>query len=588
MDEIGHMADQDCYLGAVHGVRGVEIGAMSPVLRRHDTCIIVNGSPSSITSQGAWSVASVSPKPGPKGGKAKPMKHDAKAGEGGARGVPPGDGEGPGDVAKIYTLPRSALANKGARRQLRLRHGHVQLLGRDVSTSLILLALIEFLVLMGALHLGGVLVLRGDAGLFSGTPAGLDTTMLVFASANLLGLLSMGLYRQGVSLGFSSLVLRIAAGLILGAAALAALFYLMPGLALPRSELLTAFALSAPGLLAARLIGLRLLDQKAFKRRVLVLGAGRNADLLNEIRLSGDRHPFELVGFVPGEGEPLQVDAKRVVQPDQSLAEYAQLNRVDDVVIAFDDARGGFPFDELIACKMSGIDVMEIPDFFEREAGVLKLDTLRPSKMIFSRGFRQSLYRDVAKRQLDILTSVALLMLAWPFMLLTALGILIESRGRGSILFRQTRVGQYGQHFTLMKFRSMVEDAEADGVARWAQEEDPRITRFGRLMRKVRLDELPQLFNVLRGDMSFVGPRPERPIFVRQLTEHLPHYHHRHWVKPGLTGWAQINYPYGASQKDALEKLQYDLYYVKNQSMALDLFTIAQTVEVVLLGRGSR
>jgi len=491
-------------------------------------------------------------------------------------------------LAEIYVLPRSALANKGVRRQLRLRHGHLQLFGRDISTSLILLALIEFVVLMGALHLAVSLGLAGEWGIVRGAPANLNVTMLVFASANLLGLLSMGLYRQGTSHGLSSLLLRIVGGLFLGAAALAALFYLMPGLALAPSELLAAFAISATGLLVTRLIGLQFLDKRVFKRRVLVIGAGQNADQLNGIRVRGGHYPFQLVGFVPGEGEAVKVDSKRVVQPDLPLAQYAQLNLVDDVVIALDDARGGFPFDELMACKMSGIDVMEIPDFFEREAGVLKLDTLRPSKMIFSRGFRQSFYRDFAKRQLDILTSLSLLLLAWPFMLLTALGILIESRGRGSILFRQVRVGQYGRHFTLMKFRSMVEDAEADGVARWAQEEDPRITRFGHFMRKVRLDELPQLFNVLRGDMSFVGPRPERPIFVRQLTEHLPHYHHRHWVKPGLTGWAQINYPYGASQKDALEKLQYDLYYVKNQSMALDLFTIAQTVEVVLFGRGSR
>jgi sugar transferase (PEP-CTERM system associated) len=450
------------------------------------------------------------------------MNQDPKTTEPDLPGGVSHEPEGPDAVAEVYVLPRSALANKGVRRQLRLRHGHVQLLGREVSTSLILLALVEFMVLMGALHLASSLGLASELGAVKSAPAHLNVTMLVFATANLLGLLSMGLYRQGVSHGLSSLLLRIVAGLVLGAAALAVLFYLMPGLALPPSQLLLAFAISAMGLLVTRLIGLRLLDQRVFKRRVLVLGAGRNADLLNGIRLRGGRYPFELVGFVPGEGESVKVDKQRVVRPDLPLAQYAQINLVDDVVIALDDARGGFPFDELMACKMTGIDVMEIPDFFEREAGALRLDTLRPSKMIFSRGFRQSFYRDVAKRQLDIVTSLGLLLLAWPLMLLTALGILIESRGRGSILFRQIRVGQHGRHFTLLKFRSMVMDAESDGIARWAQEKDPRITRFGHFMRKVRLDELPQLFNVLRGDMSFVGPRPERPIFVRQLTEHLP------------------------------------------------------------------
>jgi hypothetical protein len=471
-------------------------------------------------------------------------------------------------VAEIYVLPRSALANKGVRRQLRLRHGHVQILGRDVSTSLILLALTEFIVLMGALYLAGSLGLAGEGAVVSGATADLNITMFVFAAANLLGLLSMGLYRQGISHGLSSLLLRVGAGLVLGAAALAVVFYLMPSLALSRSELLLAFAISGAGLLATRLIGLRFLDQRAFKRRVLVLGAGRNANLMNEIRLRGDRNPFELVGFVPGEGETTQVDAQRVVKPELPLAQYAQLNLVDDVVIALDDARGGFPFDELMACKMSGIDVMEIPDFFEREAGVLKLDTLRPSKMIFSRGFRQSFYRDVAKRQLDIITSLGLLLFAWPFMLLTALGILIESRGRGIDPLPAD---------ACRPVRTSLHPAEipqhGDGCR------GRRRRALGAGGRSAHHPLRPLHAQGAAGRTAAAVQRPARRHELRRATAGAPglrpsahgtppHYHHRHWVKPGLTGWAQINYPYGASQKDALEKLQYDLYYVKNQSMS--------------------
>jgi sugar transferase (PEP-CTERM system associated) len=398
----------------------------------------------------------------------------------------------------------------------------------------------------------------------------------------------MGLYRRGMRDSLVQLILRLVGAFALGGVMLAVLFYVMPNLFLGRGVLVVAAGLAFCGIVLTRLVGVRLLHLDAFKRRVLVLGAGSTASLFSRLRRRSDRLGFELTGFIPQKNEAPQVDPERIVALDTPLAKYACAHHIDDVVIALDDPRGGFPVDDLMACKMSGVHVLDVSDFFEREGGFLKLDILRPSTMIFSRGFRQSLYGDYLKRVMDVLTGTALLAVSWPFMLLTALGILIEGRGRGSILFRQTRVGQNGRPFTLYKFRSMVMDAESDGVARWAQKQDPRVTRFGSFMRKTRLDELPQLFNVLRGDMSFVGPRPERPEFVEQLASRLPYYHHRHWVKPGLTGWAQINYPYGASENDAFEKLQYDLYYVKNQCISLDLLTIIQTVEVVLWGRGSR
>lgn len=490
--------------------------------------------------------------------------------------------------ASVSVLPLAGASHQGVHRPLRLRHGHVMFLGRDLPTPLIVLAVIEALLFAAGFYLAVLLVSPAPAAAAPPLFEGLGAEFVAFTSLNMVAMLSMGLYRRGARDSVADVLLRVLGAFVLGSVMLAVLFYMLPPLLVERGVLLAAGGIAFAGVLVMRLLGVRLLHLDAFKRRVLVLGAGSTAALFNRLRRRSDRHGFELTGFVPQLNESRQVDEARVVQLDMSLGQYTREHFIDDVVIALDDPRGGFPMDELMACKMNGVNVLDISDFFEREGGFLKLDVLRPSTMIFSRGFRQSLYRDYAKRSLDVLTGLGLLLLAWPFMLLTALGILIESRGRGSVLFRQVRVGQYGKPFTLYKFRSMVMDAEGDGVARWAQKQDPRVTRFGNFMRKTRLDELPQLFNVLRGDMSFVGPRPERPEFVEQLAARLPYYHHRHWVKPGLTGWAQINYPYGASEKDAFEKLQYDLYYVKNQSVSLDMLTIIQTVEVVLWGRGSR
>ncbi|WP_245522980.1 TIGR03013 family XrtA/PEP-CTERM system glycosyltransferase [Thioalkalivibrio sulfidiphilus] len=486
----------------------------------------------------------------------------------------------------VTMLPVAEPARRQKPRGIRLKHSHVQILGRELSTPLVVLAMAEAVIIMAAFYLA--VQFRFPQGAAPVVFDGLGLKLVIFAAVNMLAMLSMGLYRRGFRDSTLAVVLRVVGAFALGAAMLAALFYAFPSLLFGRGIMVLAMAGAFAGVIVTRLVGVRLLDLDALKRRVLVLGAGNTATLFNRLRRRSDRRGFELFGFVPQAQEVSLVPQDSLVHLDQPLDQYVRAHQIDDVVIAMDDPRGGFPVDELMACKMNGVNVLDVSDFFEREGGFLKLDILRPSTMIFSRGFRQCLYRDYAKRMLDVATSLVLLALAWPLMLLTALGIWIESRGKGSVLFRQVRVGQNGKPFTLTKFRSMVMDAEGDGVARWAQKQDPRVTRFGNFMRKTRLDELPQLFNVLRGDMSFVGPRPERPEFVEQLAAKLPYYHHRHWVKPGLTGWAQINYPYGASEKDAFEKLQYDLYYVKNQSIALDLLTIIQTVEVVLWGRGSR
>jgi sugar transferase (PEP-CTERM system associated) len=256
-------------------------------------------------------------------------------------------------------------------------------------------------------------------------------------------------------------------------------------------------------------------------------------------------------------------------------------------VVAMDDRRRGFPIPELLDCRLAGVDVTELLTFLERETGRVHIDLLNPSWMIFGQGFKRDPLRLFSSRVLDVLASLAVLVVALPAMALTFLAIRIEDGWQAPVLYRQARVGLDGQLFEVLKFRSMRQDAELNG-AQWAQDADPRVTRVGAIIRKLRIDELPQVFNVLRGHMSFVGPRPERPEFVAQLAEKIPYYVQRHCVKPGITGWAQLCYPYGSSEKDALEKLQYDLYYIKNNSLLFDLAILIQTAEVVLFGKGAR
>ena len=260
---------------------------------------------------------------------------------------------------------------------------------------------------------------------------------------------------------------------------------------------------------------------------------------------------------------------------------------VSEVVIAVRERRGGvLPLRQLLDCKLRGVRVMDLASFYERERGLLKLDSMRASWLIFGQGFEHGVTRDVVKRVFDLLVSVVMLAITFPVLLLAMVAIYLES-GR-PVFYRQVRVGQGGRNFTIYKLRSMRKDAERDGKPVWATSDDDRITLVGKVIRKTRIDELPQLINVLRGDMSFVGPRPERPFFVRQLIEDIPYYDVRHSVKPGVTGWSQVRYPYGASVEDALAKLEYDLYYVKNHSLFLDLLILMETAQVVLLGKGAR
>jgi sugar transferase (PEP-CTERM system associated) len=261
--------------------------------------------------------------------------------------------------------------------------------------------------------------------------------------------------------------------------------------------------------------------------------------------------------------------------------------RVSEIVVAVRERRGGvLPLRQLLDSKLQGIKVMDLQSFYEREQGILRIDSMRASWMIFGDGFGHGITRDVIKRFFDVFVSMALIVATLPLLVIAMVAIVLESGW--PILYSQERVGQGGRRFFIYKLRTMRQDAEADGTPRWAGVGDKRVTRIGAVLRKTRIDELPQLWNVLKGDMSFVGPRPERPFFVEQLTERIPFYDVRHSVKPGVTGWAQVRYPYGASIDDGMFKLQYDLYYVKNHSLFLDLMILVETLQVVLLGKGAR
>jgi sugar transferase (PEP-CTERM system associated) len=457
-----------------------------------------------------------------------------------------------------------------------------------LKVPVVLLALIEAGLFFFAPYQAAALRF-GSAVADNATPTGeLWPTALLYSAVTVVSLFAMGLYTTRQRSTRTGMVLRICAG-VLNASALSALvFYLVPDLEIGRGMLALTAGVAIAGSVIARMLFDHIVDQDLFKRRVLVYGAGRRAASLLELRRRSDQRGFRIVGFIATEGDEPAAPTQRILQRPDDLYGWVSQNPIDEIVVAMDDRRRGFPMHEFLECRLAGIDIIELPSFLERETGKVRLDVLNPSWIIFGEGFRATQLERWLERGFDIVASLALLTLALPIMFGAMLAILLEDGFRAPVLYRQRRVGQHGRVFDVLKFRSMRVDAEQAGEARWATPDDPRVTRVGAIIRKTRIDELPQLWNVLRGEMSFVGPRPERPEFVEQLEERIPYYRERHSVKPGITGWAQLCYPYGSSERDALEKLQYDLYYVKNRSLLFDLAILVQTVEVVLWGKGAR
>jgi sugar transferase (PEP-CTERM system associated) len=409
-----------------------------------------------------------------------------------------------------------------------------------------------------------------------------------------LSMTAVGLYNYDVFLYSRIMTIKIlmAVTLVAPAAALVALLFNKAFVAAPGASwsllFLKATFVWMTCVLVTRIGFLRVSNSDLFRRVVVVVGTGVRAARIAELVDHGRNRYFVPKAFVHACGDlrlvmgaPLDLDR---TGDDRALARYAHEIGAREIVVATDERRG-MPVGQLLHCKVEGINVVDYQTFWERENGRIDIEALQPSWLIYSDGFRLSPINTMMKRAFDVAVSLGLLVFTLPVMGITALAVRFESPG--PVLYRQERVGRGANSFTLMKFRSMRDDAERDGI-RWAANSDPRVTRVGGIIRKFRIDELPQLFNVLKGDMSFVGPRPERPFFVEQLGKQIPFYGERHSVKPGITGWAQVNYPYGASIEDAKHKLAYDLYYVKNRTLFLDLVILVHTVRVILFSEGAR
>lgn len=459
----------------------------------------------------------------------------------------------------------------------------IKLLGHYVFAPVLVLAAVEALAILFA---------HWIAARFFPVPGKpvhiLCASGVLVVSCSFLWLVTMGLYSQRLRQRLFGVMLRVTLGLLLGGLTARAISLLVLDHWIPGTILATSSLCSWMLLLSTRAIAHDGLDEDFFKRRILVLGAGRRAARLLQLRRRADRRGFKVVGFVAMPGDTPSVRGEPVIELSECLLEFARRHAIREIIVAMDDRRNTFPFRALLDCRIAGIAVSELGTFLERETGKVFLDAVDPSWLIFGGGFRHSLLRQLFDRSFDLFASAIILLFGAPLMLLVILAIKIEDGWSAPVLYRQERVGQHGRLFSVVKFRSMRVDAELNDIAQWAQPNDSRVTRVGAFIRTTRLDELPQLLNVLRGAMSFVGPRPERPTFVLRLGEAIPFYAERHSVKPGITGWAQLCYPYGASDLDAIEKLQYDLFYVKNRGLMFDLMILLQTVEVILFGKGSR
>lgn len=452
-------------------------------------------------------------------------------------------------------------------------------------TSLLYLALVEHLVLIVSIYNGLFLRWADTSQLHVSLRTHLPEA-ITFATIFTLMMFAVGLYTKEHCSQMGVVFSRLVFSFLFGFTMLSLVFYVYPSLAIWRSAFAIAFFLGLFGILLVRWIFLHVVDLDALKRRVLVLGAGKKAARIAALESDAKPHGFCCVGYVSINDKVPAVDEALLLHANVPLAEIAGQREVEEIVVALDDRRGVMPMEELLACKLAGITITDYTTFWERETGRVDLDSLHPSWLVFSDGFPGGWLQVLLKRVFDIIASVTLFVVVLPVILAVAIAVKLESRG--PIFYRQERLGLHGRPFVMYKFRSMRIDAERDGVPRWASVADDRITRVGAIIRMTRMDELPQLLNVIKGEMSFIGPRPERAFFVTKLREAIPLYFERHRVKPGLSGWAQLNYPYGASIEDARHKFEYDLYYIKNYSLFLDVIVLVQTVRVVLWPSGAR
>ncbi len=408
----------------------------------------------------------------------------------------------------------------------------------------------------------------------------------VFAVVFLSAMTALGLYKRSFRDGLEGMLLRLLISMLLGLVVMSMLFYVFPELFLRRGAFFIAFVVALLGIVCVRLVFYQLVGVEFFNKRVLVLGARCGREKFQKLRRRSDRLGFVVVAFVKFPDESVNDSDEAIISLDVPLLEYVVREGVQEIVVALEEKACPGLLDDLLDCKMSGIEVVDMLTFIERHMGKIQVDMLTPDWLIYSDGFQRGVAQSAIKRVFDIVVSVFVLLISFPLMIVIAFAIKLEDGLSAPVFFSQVRVGKNWTLFKIIKFRSMT--AQAGGGARWTDAEDGRITRVGKVIRRLRLDELPQVVNVLKGDMSFVGPRPEQAEIVKSLADIIPFYAERHRVKPGITGWAQLMYPYGASEEDALEKLQYDLYYIKNSSLFLDSLILLQTAEVVLSGKGVR
>ena len=460
---------------------------------------------------------------------------------------------------------------------------------QDLSSGSKSLVLIELMLFAGVLLLT---VYLNSVFLFTAPPKipfnFLMINAIVFALVTQLSALALGLYNSKLRESFRGIVRRMLVAVAIGFFIVTLLYPIFSRHAIAVELIALSSGISLVVVSIFRYFVYKIDFFGFSKRKVLVLGAGERASIIERrMRRDVDRQGFTLHGFVVMNGDSDDgIQRETRIELDGSLVTYALDHEIDEIVVASDERRNNLPVDELFACKIRGIEITEILDFIERETGQIAVNLIYPSWVIYSNGFASSNYlRNTLDWIFNASIAFFLLLFTWPIMLVTALLIKLEEGIKAPVFYKQERVGLDGNAFRIIKFRSMRVDAEKDG-AKWASKDDDRTTRLGKFLRKYRVDELPQIYNVMRGDMGFVGPRPERPEFVQGLIKTIPYYNERHNVKPGLTGWAQLKYPYGATHDDAVEKLKYDLYYIKHRSFLLDLLILIRTVEIVLFGKG--
>jgi sugar transferase (PEP-CTERM system associated) len=437
------------------------------------------------------------------------------------------------------------------------------------------------------LFIAGVLVIRFNEQ-FTIPINNVAGPALVFAVVIVTLNIAFGMYQRADKLTSSTYLVRMLLVPVIGVPLAYLIVDVLPTGRLLQDNVGTAVLVAIGGLLLIRHVVVLPLVANLVPHRVLVLGTGPEARLV-EASLSAANLPgMNLVGFFAlDKVKEMVVSPQRVIARGGPLEQAVRQLRINEIIVAVRQQRGGvLPLRSLLDCRLDGVRVTDLSHFFERVHGQVPIESLKASWLIYGSGYRQNWRRTFMKRVFDIAVAAVLLVVTFPIMLVAA--ILITLEDGEPIIYRQQRVGARGARFTLLKFRSMAKNAEEDGKASWASVNDVRVTRIGRFLRRTRIDELPQLLNVLKGEMSFVGPRPERPEFVAMLTEQIPFYAVRHSVKPGLTGWAQVRYSYGATVEQSVKKLEYDLYYVKNHTLVLDLVILLETVRVVLLGEGAR